>query len=95
MRFAGLDALGHNYLRESQPELFGDSARESGTRSALDRYYAVIDAEVGRSMAALRPGDLLLVVSGFGMEPEALLKRLLARRMSWLLGWPQWSGTGR
>jgi hypothetical protein len=93
LRYSGLDALGHNYLRETQPELFGESARDPQARSPLDRYYAVIDAEVGRSMARLRPGDLLLVVSGFGMAPESLAKRLLARRLSWLLGWPQWSGT--
>jgi len=93
VRYSGLDALGHNYLRETQPELFGESARDPQARSPLDRYYGVIDAEVGRSIARLRPGDLLLVVSGFGMAPESLAKRLLARRMSWLLGWPQWSGT--
>jgi hypothetical protein len=93
IRYDGLHTLGHNYLREAQPELFGESAREPAIRSPLDRYYTVIDAEVGRSMAALRPGDLLLIASGFGMEPETLFKRLLARRMSWLLGWPPWSGT--
>ena len=32
----------------------------------------VIDDAVGRAMAALGPDDLLLVVSGFGMEPMGL-----------------------
>jgi hypothetical protein len=93
VRYAGLDWLGHNHLREAQPELFGESAREPQARSVLDRYYAFVDAEIGRAAAELRPGDLLLVVSGFGMEPESLSKRLLAERMGWLLGWPARSGT--
>jgi len=52
-------------------------------RSILDRYYAYIDAEIGRAASQLNAGDLLLVVSGFGMEAETLPKRLLARAMSW------------
>jgi hypothetical protein len=93
VRYAGLDALGHRYLNQAQPELFGESVRESPSRSVLDRYYAFMDAEIARAITALGPGDLLLVVSGFGMEPESLAKRLLARRMGWFLGWPAWSGT--
>src|SRR5262249_10350868 len=38
-----------------------------------------IDAEVGRAIDMLAPNDLLLVVSGFGMEDVQLSKRLLAR----------------
>ncbi len=37
----------------------------------------------------MAPGDLLLVVSGFGMEPEPLAKRLLARA----LGQPERTGS--
>ena len=48
-------------------------------RSVLDRYYAFIDSEIGEATRRLAPGDLLLVVSGFGMEPTPLSKRLLAR----------------
>jgi hypothetical protein len=40
-------------------------------------------------MAALGPDDLLLVVSGFGMQPVTPGKRLLAR----LFGAPDLSGT--
>ena len=40
-------------------------------------------------MQALAPGDLLLAVSGFGMEPTPLGKRLLAR----LLGERELTGT--
>jgi hypothetical protein len=45
----------------------------------LAAQYAAADQLLGRVMAALRPGDLLLVVSGFGMEPMSVGKRLLER----------------
>ena len=48
-----------------------------------------IDEAIGRAIAALGPDDLLLVVSGYGMEPLGLGKRLLER----LIGDPDLSGT--
>jgi len=87
VRYEGLDAIGHRYLRDAQPERFGEVRADE--RSLLDQYYAFIDAEVGRAVDRLRTGDLLLVVSGFGMEPVSLPKRWLAR----LLGQPELSGT--
>lgn len=89
MRYEGLEAFGHTHLREAQPELFGDPRRASAERSVLDRYYGYLDGEVGRALKALQPGDLLLVVSGFGMDPTPLSKRLLAR----MQGEPDWTGT--
>jgi hypothetical protein len=82
VRYQGLDAFGHYYLRDAQPELFGAFRSEATRRSALDRYFAFIDAEVGHAMARLDDGDLLLVVSAFGMEPIPLLKRGLDRLLS-------------
>jgi hypothetical protein len=79
VRFEGLDVFGHAYLDVAQPEAFGDLRTDDALRSPLDRHYAVVDAEVGLAMSRLEPGDLLLVVSGFGMERTALPKRLLAR----------------
>ena len=35
----------------------------------LEQHYALIDEAIGRAIAALGPDDLLLVVSGYGMEP--------------------------
>jgi arylsulfatase A-like enzyme len=55
----------------------------------LDGAYTRVDAIVGRALAALGPDDLLLVVSGFGMEPLAVGKRMLER----YLGTPDLSGT--
>jgi hypothetical protein len=89
MRYEGLEAFGHTHLREAQPELFGDPRRASPERSVLDRYYGYLDGEVGRALKALQPGDLLMVVSGFGMDPTPLSKRLFAR----LLGEPDLTGT--
>jgi hypothetical protein len=79
VRYEGLATLGHVYLRDALPEAFGDSRRPGVQRPILDRYYAYIDDEVGAAMRALEPGDLLIVVSGFGMEPVTLPRRLLAR----------------
>jgi hypothetical protein len=81
VRYEGLDTLGHATLREAEPQWFGQLASPGQGRAMLDRYYSFIDTEVGRAMDALAPGDLLLVVSGFGMEPETLGKRLLARAL--------------
>ena len=61
----------------------------SGTAAVLTAHYAAADAALGRAIAALRPGDLLLVVSGFGMEPLSMGKRLLERAV----GNPDLSGT--
>lgn len=89
IRHEGLDALGHTYLREAQPELFGDPRSADPQRSMLDRYYAHVDEMIGEAARRLPPGDLLLVVSGFGMEPTPFTKRLLAR----VLGNPDLTGT--
>ena len=76
VRYQGLDTAGH---RDVEDEPFG----------TLDRYYAYIDAQIGGALEHLAPGDLLLVVSGFGMEPVRPVKRLAAR----LLRDPDVSGT--
>jgi hypothetical protein len=91
IRYQGIDTVAHTFLRYAQPHLFGDATPYEVEQfgAVLDRYYAFIDAELGLEMARLHEGDLLLVVSGFGMEPVTLPKRALAR----LLGEPDLSGT--
>ena len=89
VRYEGLDVFGHASLRDAEPELFGQIGRGDPHRSLLDRYYAFIDLEVGRLIDDLAPGDLLLVVSGFGMERETFLKQLVARAR----GEPERSGS--
>ncbi len=91
VRYECLDTAGHYFLRFAVPWAFGDVTSEERLRygQVLDSYYAAADASVGRAMATLKPGDLLLVVSGFGMEPLSVGKRLLERAF----GNPRLSGT--
>jgi predicted AlkP superfamily phosphohydrolase/phosphomutase len=91
IRYQGLDAVGHRYLRYAVPRSFGDVSDEERRTygQVLERYYAYIDGEVGRAIDALEPGDLLLVVSGFGMQPVHPVKHLLRR----VIGDPDFSGT--
>lgn len=90
VRYVGLDAVGHRHMGDVQPGAFGSSeeARRRGME-ALDRHYAFIDSEIGEAIESLTPGDLLLVVSGFGMQRLNLVKRLAGR----LLGDEDMSGT--
>ena len=91
VRYAGLDAVGHYYLRYARPEAFGDVSEEERRRfgRVLDDYYGYVDSLVGDALATLGDGDLLLVVSGFGMEPLTVAKRVLER----VVGDPRFSGT--
>jgi hypothetical protein len=91
VRYPGLDNAGHYYLRYAMPRAFGDVSDQERARfgRVLEQYYTYVDGIVGRAMAAMAPGDLLLVVSGFGMEPLSFGKRVLER----LAGDSQLSGT--
>jgi hypothetical protein len=82
IRYEGLETFGHAYLRQAQPELFGDPRWTAAVRPVLDRYYAYLDDEIGRVMEALGPNDLLIVMSGFGMDATPLGKRILDRVLS-------------
>jgi len=91
VRFPGLDAVGHYYLRYANPSAFGDvsapQTRQYGR--VLSDYYGFVDAVVGHAAESLAPDDLLLVISGFGMEPLSPGKRVLEQ----LVGDPRISGT--
>jgi hypothetical protein len=91
VRYPGIDAVGHYYLRYAVPRAFGDVSDEERRQfgRVLEQYYTYVDAIVGRAMNALGPEDLLLVVSGFGMEPLSLGKRVLER----VTGEPELSGS--
>jgi hypothetical protein len=91
LRYDGLDIVGHYYLRYTQPRTFRDVPEEERRRSSqvIDRYYAFIDGEIAAELVAIQPGDLLMVVSGFGMQPVNPLKHAIGR----LLGDPDFSGT--
>jgi predicted AlkP superfamily phosphohydrolase/phosphomutase len=83
LRHEGIDRAGHLYLRYARPREFGGVSDEERRRfgSVLDRHYAFLDGEIAELLATLGPEDLLLVVSGFGLEPANLGKRILARLM--------------
>ncbi len=91
VRYQGLDAVAHWDLpapAAGAVEPIG--ATSSGTRGrTIAEYYRFLDEEVGAALAALGPEDLLLVVSGFGMELTGYGKRWLAR----LLGEPEQVGS--
>jgi predicted AlkP superfamily phosphohydrolase/phosphomutase len=91
LRYEGLDTVGHYYLRYSQPRTFRDVPEEQRRRFAqvIDQYYAFIDDEVGNVLDTLESGDLLLIVSGFGMQPLNPVKKTVGR----LLGDADYSGT--
>jgi hypothetical protein len=91
VRYPGVDAVGHYYLRYALPSAFGDVSDEERLRHGrvLEHYYTYLDGIVGRAMATLGPDDLLFVVSGFGIEPLSLGKRVLER----VVGDPDLSGS--
>lgn len=77
LRLTGVDVVSHPHWNAVDP------ARSAGGRvgdaAIVDAAYQQLDASVGRARDQLRPGDLLLVMSGFGMEAVSTPKRLLAR----------------
>ncbi len=91
VRYAGLDAVGHYYLRYANPDAYGDVSEDERRRfgRVLDDYYAYVDSLVGDALMSLGENDLLLVVSGFGMEPLPFGKRLLEQ----IIGDPRFTGT--
>ena len=91
VRYQSLDPIGHYFLRYAVPAEFGDVPEDERRRlgTVLERHYNVIDAAIGRAIAALGPDDLLLVVSGYGMEPLSLEKRVIEK----VIGDPDVSGT--
>ena len=91
VRYDGLDVVGHHYLRYSQPPTPRGVPEAVRRRNAqvLDRYYAYIDGELGAALDAAAPGDLVVVVAGFGMDALNPLKRMLGRA----LGDPEFTGT--
>ncbi len=84
IRYQGLDTVGHYNLRYTQPRDVGGASEDERRRrlQVVDGYYGYIDSEIGVALSSLLPGDLLLVVSGFGMESPNAIKRVIARVLS-------------
>jgi hypothetical protein len=77
--FQGYDVAGHAFYRYAHPEMFGDVPEEDVRRygRVLDRYAALLGRWVGEQAQGLRPGEVLVVLSGHGLEPAPLGRRLL------------------
>lgn len=75
----GLEVVGHAFTRYAEPERFGNVAPEEARRygRVVDRYTSLVAGWVDEEAKALRPGEILLVVSGYGMEPVPVWRRLL------------------
>ena len=91
VRYESIDPIGHYFLRYAVPQEFGDVSEDDRRRygQILESHYGFIDDVIGRALAALGPDDLLLVVSGYGMEPLGFGKRMLER----VLGDPEVNGS--
>lgn len=77
--YHGFDVAGHLFYRHAHPEAYGNVAPEEARRygDVLGRYAAVILRWVGGLEKEMRPGDLLVVLSGYGFEPTPLWRRLV------------------
>ena len=91
LRLDGVDQAGHLFLRYTQPREFGDVSDAERRRfgHVLAQQYQLLDEEIGRWLGSMTPDDVLMVVSGFGMQVISPGKRLLAR----VLGEPEFSGS--
>jgi hypothetical protein len=77
-REVGVAAIRYSALSAFGVEGLGLRADPS-RRRAVDGVYDFIDAEVGRVLGRLAPDDLLLVVSGYRLEPSSPFVRLRDR----------------
>jgi predicted AlkP superfamily phosphohydrolase/phosphomutase len=82
IRYQGLDAFGHAYVKYAQARSDDATSQTAEGADALDRYYAFIDTQVGAAIDGLKAGDLLLVISGFGMQRQNVAKEWIARAFS-------------
>jgi hypothetical protein len=91
IRYECLDVVGHYYLRYTVPGAFGDVSEDELRRygGVLMAQYGTADRLIGDHIATMSPGDLLVVISGFGMAPIDPGKRLLERAF----GNPEMNGT--
>jgi predicted AlkP superfamily phosphohydrolase/phosphomutase len=77
--FHGYDLAGHVFFRYAHPEAFGNVSAEDQRRygRVLPAYAGLLGRWVGEIEKEMRPGDVLLVVSGHGLAPSPLWRRLV------------------
>ena len=84
LSFPGLDHVAHRFLPYARPAAFGNVSPSEVERygPVLARYYARVDAIVGRALQARGADGWLFVTSTHGMEPAPLAGRLIAAAAS-------------
>jgi predicted AlkP superfamily phosphohydrolase/phosphomutase len=89
--YHGLDVVGHAFTRFAHPDLFGNVGVEEARRygGVCDAYAELLSRWVNEEAQALGPGELLIVVSGHGMQPVSPWRRV----SGWLAGGAAASGT--
>jgi hypothetical protein len=77
--FHGYDTAGHRFYRYAHPEAFGDVGADEARRygRVLGRYASLVERWVGEFERDLGPGDVLVVLSGYGLAPTPLWRRLV------------------
>lgn len=77
--FHGYDVAGHAFYRYAHPDAFGDVSPEEARRygPVLTRYASVLGQWVTSLERGLDPDDVLIVVSGYGLQPSPLWRRLV------------------
>jgi predicted AlkP superfamily phosphohydrolase/phosphomutase len=77
--FFGLDTIGHYFTRYQQPDRFGDVSdaeiRKYGR--TVESYYRHLDSILGSYIQSRRANETLIVVSGHGMEPLPITRRIV------------------
>ena len=75
----GPDIIGHTFLRYAEPESFGNVPAGEVRRfgGVIDGYIDFASEAAGRLMARTRPGDVVVVVSGFGLTPMRPWRRAM------------------
>jgi predicted AlkP superfamily phosphohydrolase/phosphomutase len=77
--FHGYEAAGHVFYRYAHPDAFGNVSAEEARRYGRvpARYASLVERWVGEIEKDLGSGDLLVVLSAYGLEPTPLWRRLL------------------
>ncbi len=77
--FFGLDVVGHTFMRYHNPDAFGDVSpaelRKYGR--VVNAYYNQLDTIVGEHLQSMLPNEILVVLSGHGIEPLSVTRRII------------------
>ncbi|HSF18488.1 MAG TPA: alkaline phosphatase family protein [Vicinamibacteria bacterium] len=77
--YFGLDIVGHYFTRFHRPARFGDvsDAEKRKYGRVVDAYYRYLDTILGESLQARSSNEIFIVLSGHGMDPLPLTRRIV------------------